>query len=70
MVAAGRAAWIGWVELKTDRVNEIAISNTARVIRDVNADILAVVEADNRIALKRFTDPLLRADGGKSSIRM
>ena len=65
VVAFGRAAWIGWVELKTDRVNEIAITNTARVIRDVDADVLAVVEADNRIALKRFTDPLLRDNVGK-----
>jgi hypothetical protein len=46
-------AWIGWVQLKTDRVDEVAIGNTARVIRDLNADVLNVVEADNRIALKQ-----------------
>jgi hypothetical protein len=49
-VAPSRAVWIGWVKLKTDRDTKIAITNTARVIRDVNDDLLAVVEADNRIA--------------------
>lgn len=56
VVANGRADWIGWVELKTAPVDEIAILNTGRVIRDVNADILAVVEAEDRVSLKKFTD--------------
>jgi endonuclease/exonuclease/phosphatase family metal-dependent hydrolase len=55
VVATGRGSWIGWAELKTGPVNEIAVMNTGRVIRDVDADILAVVEAENRIALKQFT---------------
>lgn len=59
IVAEGREDWIGWVELKTEAVNEIATKMTARVIQDVNADILAVVEAENRIALSRFNDQLL-----------
>jgi hypothetical protein len=29
VVALGPAAWIGWVELMSDRVNEVAITNTA-----------------------------------------
>jgi hypothetical protein len=62
VVAGGRQDWIGWVEVTTDRVAELAIANTARVIRDVGADVLGVAEADDRIALKRFTDPLLRDD--------
>lgn len=57
--AAGRADWIGWVELRTAPVNEIAIENTGRVIRDVGADILAVVEAEDRIALKQFSEFVL-----------
>ncbi len=56
VVAQGRDSWIGWVELKTAPVDEIAIMNTGRVIRDVDADILAVVEAENRVALKKFTN--------------
>jgi len=60
LVATGRLDWVGWVEAKTEPVNEVAIDNTARVIRDVNADILAVIEADNRIALGRFSENVLR----------
>ena len=33
---------------------------TAKVIQDVKADILAVVEADDRIGLVRFNDQLLK----------
>jgi len=56
IVANGRSDWIGWAELKNAPVNEIAILNTGRVIRDVNADILAVIEAEDRVSLKMFTD--------------
>jgi endonuclease/exonuclease/phosphatase family metal-dependent hydrolase len=60
IVAEGRGDWIGWIELKTEAVNEIAMQMTARVIQDVNADILAVVEAENRIALGHFNEQLLK----------
>jgi len=60
VVASGRGDWLGWVELKTEAVNEIATRMTAKVIQDVNADVLAVVEAEDRIALKRFNDQLLK----------
>lgn len=60
VVAAGRGDWIGWLALKTEAVNETATQMTARVIKDVNADILAVVEAEDRIALTRFNEQLLR----------
>jgi endonuclease/exonuclease/phosphatase family metal-dependent hydrolase len=60
VVAGGRADWIGWVELTTDRCDEQALFNTARVILDVRADVLGVVEAESRHALKRFTDGGLR----------
>jgi endonuclease/exonuclease/phosphatase family metal-dependent hydrolase len=56
VVAGGRADWIGWVELTTDRVDEIALLNTARVILDGGADVLGVIEAESRIALKRFAE--------------
>jgi len=60
LVATGRSSWIGWVQPKKEPVNEIAVDNTGRVIRDVNADILAVIEADNRPALDRFSKEVLR----------
>jgi len=59
IVADGRGDWIGWVELKTEPVNELAMQHTAMVMRDVAADVLGVIEADNRIALKRFSGQLL-----------
>jgi hypothetical protein len=34
VVANGRGDWIGWVELKTEEVDEIATRNTAQVVRD------------------------------------
>ncbi|GGL00164.1 endonuclease/exonuclease/phosphatase family protein [Mangrovihabitans endophyticus] len=63
IVAGGRADWIGWVELTTDCVQELALANTARVLRDVDADIVGVVEAESRVALKRFTGTWLADDG-------
>lgn len=64
VVASGRADWIGWVDLTRERVDELAMTHTARVISDVDADVMAVVEADSRVALKHFTDAgVVTADG-------
>jgi endonuclease/exonuclease/phosphatase family metal-dependent hydrolase len=60
IVAEGRGDWIGWLELKKEAVNEIATRMTARVVKDLNADVLAVVEAEDRIALKHFNEQLLQ----------
>jgi len=65
IVANGRGDWVGWVELETAHVNDIAIMNTGRVIRDVDADIFVVVEAEHRIALKQFNTGVLKKVGGK-----
>ena len=64
VVADGRADWIGWVDLTKERVNELAMTHTARVISDVDADVMAVVEAESRIALKHFTDAGVVTTGG------
>ena len=64
IVANGRGDWVGWAELKTAHVNATAVMNTGRVLRDVNADILAVVEAEHRIALKHFSEYVLNQVGG------
>jgi hypothetical protein len=56
VIANGRGDWIGWLELKREAVNEIATRNTARVISDINADVLVVVEAEDRPALQRFNN--------------
>ena len=65
IVANGREDWIGWVELTKEPVDELATEHTAMVMRDVDADVLGVVEADNRIALEFFSDILLKKVQGK-----
>ena len=59
IVATGRADWLGWVELITEPVDELATRMTARVIGDVAADVLCVVEAEDRPSLVRFDVELL-----------
>lgn len=65
IVATGRKSWIGWVELKTEPVNEVATLNTARVLAAIAADIQAVVEAEDRTTLRLFNEQLLPEVGGK-----
>jgi endonuclease/exonuclease/phosphatase family metal-dependent hydrolase len=64
ITADGREDWIGWIELTKEPTDELATEHTAMVMRDINADILGVVEADNRIALKLFSELLLKKVGG------
>ncbi len=64
VTANGRGDWIGWVELRRGPVNAVAMLNTGRVIRDVNADILGVVEAEDRVALQRFSAEVISMVGG------
>ncbi len=54
IVATGRDDWVGWLELKTEAVDETAMMLTARTIFDAGADVLAVVEAESRPTLQRF----------------
>jgi hypothetical protein len=64
IVAKGRADWTGWVEMKNELVNETSTRNTAQVVRDVNADVLTVIECEGRAALLQFSNSLLPAVGG------
>ena len=52
--ADGRGDWTGWLELKTEIINETATRNTAQVIRDIDPDVLGVVECEGRNALLQF----------------
>jgi endonuclease/exonuclease/phosphatase family metal-dependent hydrolase len=63
IVADGRDSWVGWVELEREPVNVKATQHTAMVIRDVDAHVMAVVEADNRVALRDFSKVLLSQVG-------
>jgi endonuclease/exonuclease/phosphatase family metal-dependent hydrolase len=59
IAAGGRGDWIGWFELLKEPIKETAIKNTGRVIGLLNADILCVVEAEDRVGLKRFNGDVL-----------
>ncbi len=59
IIATGRADWIGWVELAKEAASEVATRMTARVIRDIGADIQALVECEDRPTLVRFNEEIL-----------
>jgi endonuclease/exonuclease/phosphatase family metal-dependent hydrolase len=63
IVANGRADWVGWLELKTELINETATRNTAQVIRDVDADVIGLVECEDRRALMQLSSKLLPSVG-------
>ncbi len=64
ITASGRGDWVGSLELRDEPINEHAMRNTARVIRDLEADVLGVVEAESRPVLKAFNDEILAAVDG------
>lgn len=68
ITATGRADWSGWVELITEPVDEVAIQMTARVITDVGADVLCLVEAEDRPALVQFNTELLAGRYGHGMV--
>ena len=59
IIATGRDGWIGWIELAKEPTNETGTRMTAKVIQDVSADIIGIVEAEDRPSLVRFNDELL-----------
>ncbi len=57
--AAGRDSWLGWIELVDEILPATSVSNTARVIDAVDADVLCMVEVEDRLTLDRFHDDIL-----------
>ncbi len=62
VVANGRDAWGGWVDLRRDELEYGATRNTARVIHEVDADVLATIEVENRITMHEFHDQVLKPE--------
>jgi endonuclease/exonuclease/phosphatase family metal-dependent hydrolase len=60
-IGAGPGAhnWLGWIEFVKDKVKDVAVSNTAQVIADTRADVICLVEIENRPVLKKFHDEIL-----------
>ena len=59
VTVSGRADWIGWVELVRGDIVWDATENTGRVVQAIAADILLVVEVEDRTTLERFNDEVL-----------
>jgi endonuclease/exonuclease/phosphatase family metal-dependent hydrolase len=64
IIANGRADWAGSLELKEEPIDVEAMRNTARVMRDVDADVLGIVEAENRPNLIQFNEEIVAAVNG------
>jgi endonuclease/exonuclease/phosphatase family metal-dependent hydrolase len=58
--ANGRVDWAGWIEFDRETFDSQPIENTARVITEVNADILCLVEVESRPALVEFNKRFLK----------
>lgn len=54
VVANGVNDWGGFIDFKRAKFSEAARENTARVLRDVNADVCCLVEVESRPVLKHF----------------
>lgn len=57
--AKKRKDWIGWVELAKEPTDEKSVRMTAKVVNDLDADIIAIVEAEDRPSLVRFNRDML-----------
>jgi endonuclease/exonuclease/phosphatase family metal-dependent hydrolase len=64
ITANGRADWVGSLELRDEPINENAMRNTAKVMIDIKADILGVIEAESRPALAGFNTSIIAAMQG------
>jgi endonuclease/exonuclease/phosphatase family metal-dependent hydrolase len=58
--AKGAGEWLGWVELVRERVDDMAIQNTARVLAAINADLMCLCEIESRAVFTRFHDHVLK----------
>ena len=65
ITANGRADWAGSLELREEPINERAMRNTARVMIDLEADVLGIVEAENRPSLAAFNEEIIAAMDGQ-----
>jgi endonuclease/exonuclease/phosphatase family metal-dependent hydrolase len=57
--AHGAKDFLGWVELTRDENHDAAVENTARVIAEIDADIICLIEVESRLELQKFHDQLL-----------
>ncbi len=58
--ANGVSDWDGFISFKREKFGKLTRENTARVIREVNADICCLIEVEDRKTLKHFAADLLK----------
>ena len=61
IIADGRGDWMGWIEWRRELIQAPAIENTGRIIGEVKADVLCLVEVESRPVLRSFNDTILKA---------
>ena len=54
--ASGADAWNGTIEFRQAEFGDIARENTARVVKDLRADILCLIEVEDRETLRSEYD--------------
>lgn len=64
ITAGGRADWVGSLELRDEPIRHEAVVNTARIIAEVDADVIGLVEAENRPSLHEFNRVMIPEAGG------
>lgn len=63
LTVAGCGVWHGFIELKRESFTKLQVDVTAKVIRDLNPDVMSVIEAEDRIALHRFNREVVKRQG-------
>jgi endonuclease/exonuclease/phosphatase family metal-dependent hydrolase len=57
--AKGAAEWLGYVSLEKTTFKDAAVNNVARVIADTGADVVCLIEVEDRLTLKGFHNDIL-----------
>ena len=57
--AKGVGDWDGEIEFKPSRLDEVPRKNTAKVLKDTRADVVCMVEVENRDTLRSFDAHLM-----------
>jgi hypothetical protein len=60
----GKGEWDGYISFKKSKFDDEARANTARVIHEMNADILSLIEIEDKSTLDAFNKELI---GGKNN---
>lgn len=55
----GKGAWVGFIELKRAKFSDKSVSNTARFLRSLKADVVGICEIENMIAMRQFRSEYL-----------